>query len=273
MILGVDHIALSVENIVDGVKLLDKFGLRAKFVQEGVPNHPAKRDFLKCYEPLHSIAYCQSEGSVSVELTQHSQPLCDALSPYQVLLKRGLSDTVAFIGDLSSWGKAWRASLGCIQPVAALSSLFHAQFWYDKRCDDLSSGFIRALLVPVTDLSVSEKFWVRGLGFRVANHGSISGGRDWMHITFRGPVQAWSLSLVLVDGSEAQPPHYLDDSGFPCLALISSRLNKDRELALEMGSRGASSEFCLVVADNPLQIALLRGPDNELVELIGFSPK
>ena len=56
-----------------------------RFLQDAVPNRPAKQRFLAAYEPSHAIAYCQAEEGLALELTRHSSPLCDAPSPYQVL--------------------------------------------------------------------------------------------------------------------------------------------------------------------------------------------
>ena len=271
MILGVDHIALSCEDVVHGAEVLGRVGCRAKFVQEGVPNHPAKRHLLTSYDQLHSVAYCQAEHSVSVELTQHSSMLRGAISPYQVLLNRPLANATPFVGGLSSsWKSAWRAALGCRQPVAALWHPFHAQFWYDAQCDGPSVGFVRAVLVPITELSVSERFWVRGLGCRVVNRGVTEDGYRWARVAFHAPVLAWSLDIVLAESDRADALSYLDDSGFPCLAVITNRLTEDQDTAMEMGGRDASEEFALEVGGKPLEIVVLRGPDNELVELIEF---
>ena len=64
-------------------------------------------------------------------------------------------------------------------------------------------------------------------------------------------------------------PH-LDDAGFPCLALISNRVAEDQNNAIEMGGRDASEKFALEIGGKMLEIVVLRGPDNELVELIEF---
>ena len=269
MILGVDHIALSCEDVVHGVKLLGEVGYRAKFVQEGVSNHPAKRHLLTSYDPLHSVAYCQAGHSVSVELTQHSSPLRGAVSPYQVLLNGIPSNTIPFIRELPpSWEGAWRNALECNQPVAVQWCPFHAQFWYDAQHNKPSSGFVRAVLVPVTELSVSERFWVKGLGCRVVTRGVTKDGHRWARVAFRTPLPAWSLDVVLAEDDRGDAPPCLDDAGFTCLAVITNRMTEDQDIVMEMGGRDASEKFSLEVGGNLLRIVVLRGPDNELIELI-----
>lgn len=271
MILGVDHIALSCENVVHGAKLLGEVGYRAKFIQEGLSNHPAKQSLLTVYDPLHSVAYCQAEQGVSLELTQHSSLLRDAVSPYQVLLNGPPADVIPFVGDLSSsWESVWRVAVGCSQPVAALWRSLHAQFWYDAQHDEPLPVFVRALLVPITDLSVSEKFWVKGLGCRVVNRGVVEERRRWARVAFRALVPTWSLDVVLVECDRGGKLAYLDDAGFPCLAVITNRMTEDQDTAMEMGGRDAGEEFALEVGGRVLGISVLHGPDNELIELIEF---
>jgi hypothetical protein len=84
-------------------------------------------------------------------------------------------------------------------------------------------------------------------------------------------VPAWCLDLVLVEMEFARPLPLIDDAGFPCLALISRRLASDKEAVLDLGAREACDEFNLEVGGRVLNILIMRGPDNELIELIEFS--
>ena len=58
MILGVEHIALSCENVDNSSEVLRKSGYDVTFVEKDVPNNKAKESFLKLYTPVHSIGYC-----------------------------------------------------------------------------------------------------------------------------------------------------------------------------------------------------------------------
>jgi hypothetical protein len=272
MILGVDHIALSTDDVNRGVELIGKTGFKTKFIDNGIPNLPAKRDFLKLYRPTHSIAYCQSESGVSIELTQHELPLQGVHSAYEILLDTSPVDSVFFTGSPPpDYKNVWSASLGCGQPVMKMWPSFHTFFWCDTQNNGISSALIRALLVPVTDMPVSEAFWVKGLGCNVIARGVTDGGSNWTHIIFRTPVPAWSLDVILAQSEQVSEPPYLDEPGFPCLALISNSLSKDKEKARSTGARKVSDEFKLEVGGKLLTIVLLRGPDNEIVELIDFS--
>ena len=58
MILGVDHIALSCEDIVQATEFLKQYGFSIQFIDKSVPNPPAKEKLLRSYHPIHSLAYC-----------------------------------------------------------------------------------------------------------------------------------------------------------------------------------------------------------------------
>lgn len=252
--------------------MLRQVGYGAKFIQEKVPNPAAKRHLLRSYEPFHSIAYCQAEGSVSLELTAHSTLLGGTPSPYQVLLNRFPDHSDFWKGELPPcWESAWRTSMGCIRPRSATWSPFQAQFWCDTKTNDVSSKFVRALLLPVSDLSAAERFWVQGLGCQRIKRGETETGNTWVRVAFRAPVPAWCLDLVLVEMEFARPLPLIDDAGFPCLALISRRLASDKEAVLDLGAREVCDEFNLEVGGRVLNILIMRGPDNELIEFIEFS--
>jgi len=269
MIFGVDHIALSCGDISHGVKLLNEIGYRAKYVQEDIPNNPAKRPFLKSYDSAHSIAYCQIANGVSIELTQHASTLNDTVSSYQLLFNRPPADTIDFDEALPlSWENAWRAVPGCRHPVAALWVPFHSQFWYDAEHDNILSGFVSALMLSVKNLHASERFWTKGLSFSIINRGITDDGHEFLHIAFRPPVKAWSLDLILLEDDKRKSQSYLDDSGFPCLALISNHLADDKERLLDTGAGDLSDEFSLNLGNKSLNILMLRGPDSEIIEII-----
>ena len=98
--------------------------------------------------------------------------------------------------------------------------------------------------------------------------GEMEQGKGWLQLAFQAPVPAWRLEVILVESEAARPPAFLDDPGFPCLALISSSLARDQDTAGEMGARESSEEFFLEVGEKVLKILMLRGPDQELLELI-----
>lgn len=101
MILGVDHIALSVSVLEDGLAAVEAERI---FVQRGVVNPPEKRAILACYEPRHDLALMRPPRGPNVELTCHGPFLAGAIGPYGIL-------------------QDGRISLACPDPVR------EAEFW------------------------------------------------------------------------------------------------------------------------------------------------
>ncbi|MBI4308463.1 MAG: VOC family protein [Chloroflexi bacterium] len=266
-----DHIALSCSDVAQGAALLGEVGYHVRFVERDLFNHPAKRPFLRRYAATHSVAYCGLEGAISIELTRHEAPLGQGVSPYQVLLAGAPDDVSPWQESLPpSWASVWRRAIGCGEPVAARWHPFSAQLWYDAQSHVAPSGSVQALLLPVANRAASEAFWVSGLGCRVVGRSTEEDAWGWVRLSFSGPVTSWSVEVVLAEVDRRGGLPHLDDPGFPCLAVISNRLARDMETALRAGAREASEEFPLEVGGKTLKIVLVRGPDGELVEMLGF---
>ena len=267
MIVGVDHIALSCADLDTAVNRLSTWGFNARFAAHGIRNDPSKRPFLQQYDRTHDIAYCCAPQGVSIELTQHAAELRPEVSRYQVLFSEMPPDVVDFQESLPvEWADAMRGE-GSLSPVPGFSEALCAQLWYQQQ--PTSRGVhVRGVVLPVTDLDLAERFWVQGLGAMRAEQSSGS-PQTWRKVRFARPVPAWSLDLLLV---AAPGYHYtsgfLDVAGFPCLALLTNRLDEDLERACDSGGHSPSEAFAIEVDGNLLKVVLLRGSSDELVELI-----
>ncbi|MGC9384575.1 MAG: hypothetical protein ACP5D6_08260 [Kosmotogaceae bacterium] len=72
MILGMSHIALSVADIDQKKKQLEKRGFNNIFVEKNIINHPTKKHLLKTYQSTHEIAlFYHPELNQSVEIINH----------------------------------------------------------------------------------------------------------------------------------------------------------------------------------------------------------
>lgn len=268
MILGVDHVALSCEDVHAASRKLGSAGYRVIFAQQDVPNSPAKRPFLQTYHPLHSLAYCEAEIGTPVELTQHSGPLEDAHSPYQVLLAAAPPEAVPLAGAELPWAPVWREALGCRQPQAVLWPTLQAQFWHDGASSGSGLASVRAVLLPVADVARAEDFWRTGLGCDLVAAGTVQTGRRWARVAFRAPISKWSLDVILVEGRRSIYAPLLDAAGFSCLALLSTSLDRDSGRVWQAGAHQSTGAFHVRINGNLLRVAVFRGPDDELIELI-----
>ena len=136
----------------------------------------------------------------------------------------------------------------------------------DDRTKALS---ILAVMIPVVDLPAAERFWTKGLRCSLVDRG-IATGRSWLRVRVNSLVAAWSLDVILSEEAPLEHQPSLDDDGFTCLALLSNKLEADCEASVASGGPAATGVFQIEVAGKPLDIAFIRGPSKEIIELIQF---
>ena len=96
-------------------------------------------------------------------------------------------------------------------------------------------------------------------------------GEAWQNFTFSSPVKRWALDFILIENKEGQEPVTLDAPGFRCLALITTDLLGDLKKLTDVGGTDVTEPFVIPMNHKMLQVALLRGPGNEIIELIEFN--
>jgi len=260
MIVGIDHVALSCTDISAAIERLSGEGFTPVFVEKSLQNHPAKKPFLTHYSETHAIAYMRAPAGVAIELTCHSSTVASAAehAGYQVLLGATLKSSTAAEADAVStfWSR---------QRQSKLKRAVWAPFDTSVCVEEGADCRIKAVLLETSQLDASVRFWTEGLGFKASASGNVD-GRRWSGLKFISPVPAFNLDLVLVEASGAANTSQLDRAGFPCVALLSNNLAADLEKPA-LKTHPAES-FSLSVNGKFLNIALLRGPSGEIVELI-----
>jgi hypothetical protein len=265
MIVGIDHIALSCVDIVKASEELALSGFNIKFIEKDVPNFSGKNIFLERYEQTHSIAYCESENGINIELTQHGLTPGESSSLYNLLFSSVPHDSLKKVTPDHELGEYWIRSGLFRPPLQSLWPAFGTNIWHSESSD--SEPFsIKGLLVPVSKLSESEALWTRGLNFKVLNRGSIESGKRYIALKYGSPLKTWTLNVLLVESEVFA--YQLDSRGFSCLAFLSSNLERDLEKLTSLGATENTGIFFIDVNGRTLKVVVLRGPNKELIELI-----
>ncbi|MEI7752744.1 MAG: hypothetical protein WCJ71_11740, partial [Candidatus Omnitrophota bacterium] len=147
---------------------------------------------------------------------------------------------------------------------------FSTSFWYNFAHSAPVPCRILSVALPVAQLSKSSVFWQAGLGFRQTATGYLQTGEQWESYIFPSPVKRWMLDFVLIEAPKSKERTMLDAPGFRCLALITTDLVADLKKLAGVGGVEISEPFGLLMNQKMLRIALLRGPSDEIVELIEF---
>jgi len=72
MILDIDHISITSDNIdLDG-KFLESLGYKNKFVERNIKNSRIKKTLLKQFKKNHDISFYFSDKNFSIELINHN---------------------------------------------------------------------------------------------------------------------------------------------------------------------------------------------------------
>jgi hypothetical protein len=263
MILGVDHIALSCINLQQSVKVLEKSGYICRFTESKLLHHPAKLFLLRNDTSTHAIAYCQPPDGVAIELICNNTPLNGPGSLYQVVFSSAPHETEV-VSDKDDFICNLLRKLFNHTVQKALWHPFNIPIWHTSFLSKLDSSLISLVVIQESDISAAERFWMKGLGASIIRRKEV----EWILLAFRSPIKTWKLDVLLVQSICDTTIPYLDDAGFPCLALITTNLTEDVHKAVSEGALEASEPFSFVVGGKKLMIALLRGPGNELIELI-----
>ena len=251
MIVGIDHIAFSVSDIEEALPLVASWGYRSVFVEKGVLNHVAKTPFLRKREEKHNIAYCESlRGGVAIELTVHGDV---RVAPVGRSRRPHVRRTAE--GNLPATGPA---------PLIKVSP-------YQVYFSQTFPRVIDVVSLETSDVERSAGFWSK-LGFKEKSPAGArtlrrQGAGMTSELSFTTPLASQKLTLRLIHSpKKSKRLYYIDDRGFPCIAFLTTHIERDRLL---LGDT-ASDIFSMTIHQQLLDICLGRGPDGECVELIAI---
>ena len=72
-IIGIDHICISSNNILEDSKIFEKFGYKIDFYEKKNPIKNEKREFLNNNFKTHDFALLKLHNSVAIELIDHNE--------------------------------------------------------------------------------------------------------------------------------------------------------------------------------------------------------
>ena len=270
MIIGIDHLALSCSNVAAASQELARSGFSTQFIEKDLPNHSAKKAFLMHYALKHDIAYCRREDGIALELTNHRGGFdgAAATTAYHAYFEAAPPDLVPIDGLKPNLAAVWNYLKNGRSVRPAQWSPFTTSFWYNSAHSSLHPLGVSSVALPVAQLSKSSVFWQSGLGFRQKSTRYLETGERWENLVFLSPFKRWALDFVLIETNAGQTRAMLDAPGFRCLALITTDLRADLKKMMKAGGTEATEPFNLLLNGKMLQVALLRGPSDEIVELI-----
>ncbi|ABK43670.1 hypothetical protein Mmc1_1159 [Magnetococcus marinus MC-1] len=261
MILGADHISMNGGQAEDVAPALEQQGWSVAFrCQDTLPVAATWTRTQNGLFDLHFARYTASGPALehtgytpaSQAATAHKQgylPLFGHIPPLWQALPRQPEARLS---------TALQQALGGT-PQLGLWAPFQHPLWVLPQGE---AAGVLAVALTTPERQREQHFWQTGLGFRLEQSGD-----GWSLLQKAPPIPAWRVRLLLVDGP-TRGGGFLDDHGFPCLALLSNRLSADLQTAEKHGGTGASPIITLSVNQQRVNVAFLRSPAGYPVELI-----
>lgn len=262
-VLGTSHLCIAYDDALQPVFPPKPNAYAVKFLEADLLNPDQKRPFLRYWAPRHSMAFLTAPEGISLEMLPCHRGPAEAPFGYQPILP--VEDKVfrAFQADPH----------GCFEPVSAMLG---------QEVRSAILGGVNALTVPAdaaagirdglhavalgcSDIERSATFWTQGLGLKKVP--SVGSGR-WLQL--RSLSRSWDLTLLLYPLPSGTRRMYLDDAGCNCLSFLTRGHENWRAQRMQHGASEHGESFVIAVGGRQVQVAFLRGPDGELVELLNY---
>lgn len=266
MILGGSHLTLASTDIEADLRALAGFGYAERFVERAMPSHPAKSAFLSRPYTSHDIAYAAAARGLAIELVRYGPTFPASVGSMVPIFDGKACVVTSDSGGAESLRRILADAMSATEAtVARLPQI-------GSRACFLGGGKNARLVgvaIAVADLGAARDFWERGLGYH-----SSGEGRGWRRLTFRSPIEAWCLDVVLCQLEQSTHDAMLDSRGAACLSMVCTDLQQDRALVLAAAGHTPASTgpFDLVVDGRQLRMELFCGPDRVFVELFQVMP-
>ena len=252
MIVKIDHIAISSAKFEEHIELIcSSLGYIREFVEKDIPNLKIKKSFLSIFGKLHDMSLLSSSGNVNIEFINH----------------RYLHNKKAFITPIfenvpqnliNTIGKKKIKDFTVDKVI--IKDLDIPVYVQDS---DNGTFAFNKIVIEVKDIGKSTKFW-KLLGFK-----PLKLNRNFALLEFKSFFTEGVFQIYLEHSDNAPADHFLDDKGFNCVALISTSINKKKEMLDKNGFKTTSLEK-FMVNQKHLNIFFSQGHCGELVEIIGI---
>lgn len=261
--LGFSHVCLTTLSPGKAQLALEGQGYSCRFKYEGLPIPPQKAPFLRRPAYSNELVFLSHPEAPALELVFHHATESGVCGPYALLLPPlGLGAAGESPEDF--WTKHFE--MGTKEAVQAMNIAglgIRTHHFRTKLGLNMSRGLAAC---ACGDLGSAKNFWIEGLGFRETERT----GNDYLALLrFLSPVPAWTLNLLLVEvPNGSHEPTFIDDDGLTCISFLVGDIDRSLRKLGDCGARDLGSPFQVEVGGKQLAIAFVRGPWNELIELL-----
>ena len=249
MIVDIDHIALSSDNIERDIAILKRLLYNNLFVKKGLVDLSIKKYMMTSFSGKLDMAFCESIQNFNIELINHGN--CSENDGYIIPILENLP-----IDIVSEEKEHKMLNDEDIFETVLLSNMARV-YAIEKK----GSFTLNKVIVKTNDLKRSFLFW-KALGFK-----KKSESKNSITLTFKSFLS--SSYWIYLNEEQDIKEYNLNDRGFNCIALISTDIKKEWEILSDEGYYTTNIET-MKPDKKELLIFFVRGPGGELVEFIGL---
>ena len=263
IILGVDHICTSCNNIKIGTERFQSLQYNTMFMEYGLQSPKEKKPYLKKFTKIHDAAFLKSNKGLAIEVIDHHSESIKMNGPYKVLLKNR-NESSSNLKNIKN------------DPIKQLiEKAFGFNISHEKISDfdisyynpeESSSNGLSAVIIECENLYTSSKFWEKGIGFRTIK--AVKGKLPWCMMEFPGLVSSMKIKLLLVETKKIKTKFYLDYSGWTCLSFIVKGIDSALKQVKKYGAIDIGQPYKMEIGGNNLFLSFFRGPEGELIEFL-----
>ncbi len=246
MILKIDHIALSSNNFEKDIVFFETLGFNVFFKESDVKNLEIKKDLLTQFYPNHDLCLLTKKGSYNIELLNH----------------RNINDKDGFIYPVFQNipnNKRWHSE-GEIEELKVKIKIGPGYKFLDKE-NKVSNDFLfNELVVNSINLEQSINFW-KSLGFELIEQSETLAKMKFVSLLDHNNY------FIYLKKANTIGNNLLDDRGFNSVAFICKSIDrvirkiKNEKIII-------TKQQDLTINHKNLKICFIKGPQNELVELV-----
>lgn len=246
MILDIDHISFSSMILENDIEIIKKLGYKVDFFQKQVQNLDIKKCFLKNFSDFHDIALLKLSNSYNIELVHNNN--CFRCIPYMVPifenLPNNLTNEKEFNNEIEYNLKFLDIPIITKNNHTKLDFIFNNLIIYTRNCKKTREFF--------------ELF-----GFI---HNESADGK--IRLEFNSLFNNKKYFLLL-EKRHDNSLKYLDDIGPNCISFITNSIEREKK-SLEKKGFFTTRIQELKLNDKLINIFFVRGPGNEIVEIISI---
>lgn len=262
-ILGLDHICASSKNIKDFFKNNELFNYRVHFIEKNIPVKKEKNDILFGKINSHDVLFLQNSKNISIELIEHHQKTDENIGPYSVIFESNFLSNADFNIPKKDKTLKFLSTVFDTQIFKFFDKKTRLSFFWKNSQIDLG---LTTIILETRDLKNSVNFWTSFFNFKVSQFPETSSCKL---LELHSPIKSWNAKLLLIENLDAKiEKSFLNSKGWTCLSFIVKNIDSflskiDHSNFLYVGK---SYEFR--IGGKNLKLVFLRGPEQQLLELI-----